>query len=118
MTMEALRLRRLLEETLASRPWWVLLEFRRTDDEVADWSLLSHSLRELEDAHRIARVISDLRDHALAVVLCDSEEEVRRLLGGIRARRLWVWVYVAGKPVGWSPPEPKTRRRGGRTCPT
>jgi hypothetical protein len=111
MTMEALRLRKLLEHTLANRPWWVLLEFRRTDDEVADWSLLSASLRALEDGHRIARVISDLREHALAVVFCDSEEEVRRLLGGIRARRLWVWAYASGRLTGWQPPEPKRCRR-------
>ncbi|HEX7185126.1 MAG TPA: hypothetical protein VF756_25080 [Thermoanaerobaculia bacterium] len=99
----------LVRAAVARDPWVLLLEFRPSDDELADWMLLSPSLLALDPSAR-SQLMRDLRRYGLGVVLCASEEEARRLLDGIRTWRLRAEVFVEGRQVSWPRPG-RTRRR-------
>lgn len=85
----------LVRTAVACDPWAVLLEFRASDDELGDWSLLSPSLLALGASARM-QLMHDLRRYGLGVVLCGCEDEARRLLAGFRTRRLTGQLFGIG----------------------
>ncbi|HEX7186374.1 MAG TPA: hypothetical protein VF756_31420 [Thermoanaerobaculia bacterium] len=112
--MEVPGVRDLVKQTLAGRPWVVLLDFKPSDDEEGDWSLLWPALRGLGH-ESIASLIRNLREHGLGAVVCGSEEEARRLFAGVRTFRVGLEVFDGeGRRVSWERPDPRRRRtRGG-----
>lgn len=99
--------------------WMLVLEFRPTGDEEADWSWLSWSLpwlRELGDGR--ATICEDLRRHGLGLLVVESEEEARRCYEMIEGNRVWPRVFTSvGEKVDWPRParrRPRRRRPGVR----
>lgn len=120
--MEALRLEDFLTAAIKrSGRWMLLLDFCPTDNEEADWSWLSYTLPWLPDlgADR-GRVCSELRRHGLALVVCESEEEARRLLDQIQGFRVGAKVFTnTGAETNWTlpgnrPPAPKGKEKHTR----
>lgn len=122
--MEVPGVRDLVKQALAGQPWVVLLDFRRSEDEEADWSLLWPSLLGLEPK-ATGSLIHNLREHGLGVVVCGSEEEARRLFAGVHTSRVGLEVFDGeGRRVSWERLDLRRRRtRGGprskgeRPCP-
>ncbi len=73
----------------------VLLRFRATDNELADYEQVSWALPWLWKLQRPGVLTEDLRSHGLGVVICVNEEEARRLIAEIRGPKVWaelVWM--------------------------
>lgn len=96
-----------------SGEWFLLLEFRPTPDEEADWSWLSANLLWLHEMGRgYATVCSDLRDHGMGLVAVSGEEEARRCFEGIEGFRVSATVFSStGDRLPWVRPRQRSRRR-------
>jgi hypothetical protein len=85
--LRVLSVRELLVLALRTLPGYPLvLGFKPTDDEMADWSYISGSLPWLQTTDRFGTVCENLREHRLAVVICSTEEARSRL--EVRGRKI------------------------------
>jgi hypothetical protein len=93
--------------------WVVVLEFRPTCDEEADWSWLSCSLPWLPDLGQGRGLIcEDLRRHGLGLVIVEGEEEARRCFEMVEGYRVSARVFTsAGEKVDWPREDRRPRRR-------
>ena len=80
--LQVLSVRELLRLALGTLPGYPLvLGFKPTDDEEADWSYISGSLPWLHTTGEdgFGTVCGNLREHRIAVVICSTEEARCRL---------------------------------------
>jgi hypothetical protein len=97
--MKVIGLRRFVLAALEEQqPFFMLLGFNATTDELHDWSLLSASIPWLHDPScDYSKLCEDLRRYGLAIVTFESAEEARTLFAETRCRRLWVEAVVGLK---------------------
>jgi hypothetical protein len=87
-----------LRELVSTLPGWTLVIRSRRKlchDELS--SQTSQALPWLWRSGGAAEILSDLAEHHVAVISCESEEEARRLAGEVRGWKIMVNVQSPGR---------------------